>query len=295
LHILDSMGHNNSIEELLRQWLLLRQRGESARAAALRLSDQINGPVQGFGIAVQSAIAECFPLSTPMQLRALCVTERSGNRRKDICCEAETDRAGRLRLTGQKTFVTLGSAASQLLVAAKSFASGASTDEFRMVVVQSNSPGVMSRFVSSERSPPELSHSEFFFAKAPVVEALPGDAFNAYLRRFRVIEDLYLYLVTCRHIEVMAARSRWPFEVEERAASLVEALNAELDEDLLAPASVLRSARVFTKADMLFTAVGALFPPQERDDWDKAIQLVKIGASARQARIERSRRSSPSD
>lgn len=288
------MGYHDSIEALLQQWLLLCQQGRSAREATLLLAGEIKDPVQGFGLGVQSAIAECFALAAPVQLRALCVTERSGNRRKDICCEFEADRAGHLLLTGQKTFVTLGSAASQLLVAAKSFTEGASKEEFQMVVVQSDSPGVMSRLISSERSPPELSHSEFFFAKAPVVEALPGDAFDAYLRRFRVIEDLYLYLATCRHIEVTATRSAWPSELEERAKNLVDELTAELDEDLLAPASVLRSARVFTTADILFSSVGGLLPPQQRGDWEKAIQLVKIGAAARQARIERSRRGAAS-
>jgi alkylation response protein AidB-like acyl-CoA dehydrogenase len=140
----------------------------------------------------------------------LCATEQRSLRPADM-----QTRLTDLRLSGRKDFVTAGDAADWLLIAARSEQPG-ETPRLSLAVVYPGEPGVRVEKLPALPLMPDVSHGRLHLDDA-MCELLAGDGWDAYVKPFRSLEDLY----------VLSAMTAWLYGVgsgQRLAASPATAL-----------------------------------------------------------------------
>lgn len=157
-------------------------------------------PGLAFLVGYQAALRVLWP-SAPHSLGALCATERRSVRPADM-----RTRLDALRLSGCKDFVTAGLEAEWLLVAARSEAAGAAP-QLSLAVVYPGEPGVTLEPLPTLPLMPEVGHGRLLLEQASC-ELLAGDGWDAYVKPFRSLEDLY----------VLAALTAWLYGVGQECA-----------------------------------------------------------------------------
>ncbi|MGY4525850.1 acyl-CoA dehydrogenase [Pseudomonas sp. TE21394] len=157
-------------------------------------------PGLAFLVGYQAALRVLWP-SAPPSLGALCASERHSVRPADM-----RTRLDGLRLTGSKDFVTAGLEAEWLLVAARSEAMGAAA-QLNLAVVYPGEPGVTLEALPTLPLMPEVGHGRLVLQHA-ACELLAGDGWDAYVKPFRSLEDLY----------VLAALTAWLYGVGQACA-----------------------------------------------------------------------------
>ncbi|MFJ2357552.1 acyl-CoA dehydrogenase [Pseudomonas fluorescens] len=152
-------------------------------------------PGLAFLVGYQAALRMLWP-SAPPSLGALCATEQRSLRPADM-----QTRLTDLRLNGQKDFVTAGDAADWLLIAARSDEPG-ETPRLSLAVVYPGEPGVRVEKLPALPLMPDISHGRLYLDGA-LCELLAGDGWDAYVKPFRTLEDVY----------VLSAMNAWLYGV----------------------------------------------------------------------------------
>jgi hypothetical protein len=152
-------------------------------------------PGLAFLVGYQAALRMLWP-SAPPSLGALCATEQRSLRPADM-----QTRLTDLRLNGQKDFVTAGDAADWLLIAARSDEPG-ETPRLSLAVVYPGEPGVRVEKLPALPLMPDISHGRLHLDGA-LCELLAGDGWDAYVKPFRTLEDVY----------VLSAMTAWLYGV----------------------------------------------------------------------------------
>ncbi len=159
-------------------------------------------PGLAFLVGYQAALRVLWP-SAPPSLGALCATERRSVRPADMRTRLEG-----LRLTGSKDFVTAGLEAEWLLVAARSEAAGAAP-QLNLAVVYPGEPGVTLEPLPTLPLMPEVGHGRLLLAQA-ACELLAGDGWDAYVKPFRSLEDLYVLTALTAWLYGVGQACAWP-------------------------------------------------------------------------------------
>ncbi|HJN73720.1 MAG TPA: acyl-CoA dehydrogenase [Myxococcota bacterium] len=218
-----------------------------------------------FASGYQGAARALF--ADPTELWALCATETAGNHPRAI--ETRLD-AG--RLYGEKSFVTLGMAATRLAVVCHE-GTVAGRKRIRVALVEAGA--VEMQAIPPLSVIPEIGHARCVLDGVEAAEVLDGDGYLRVLKPFRTIEDLHVQIAFCglvlRHLEERSDRA----EVVAR----VTALAALTREDPLDP-SVHIALGGLLEWDI--ERLGTAIPNWERD---RALLGVAAGAQAR--RLER--------
>lgn len=152
-------------------------------------------PGLAFLVGYQAALRMLWP-SAPPSLGALCATEQRSLRPADM-----QTRLSDLRLSGRKDFVTAGDAADWLLIAARSEEPG-ETPRLSLAVVYPGEPGVRVEKLPALPLMPDISHGRLHLDGA-LCELLAGDGWDAYVKPFRSLEDVY----------VLSAMTAWLYGV----------------------------------------------------------------------------------
>lgn len=152
-------------------------------------------PGLAFLVGYQAALRMLWP-SAPLSLGALCATEQRSLRVADL-----HTRLSGLRLSGRKDFVTAGDAADWLLIAARSEAPG-EVARLSLAVVYPDEPGVQVEKLPPIPLMPDISHGRLILENAQC-ELLAGDGWDAYVKPFRTLEDVY----------VLSAMTAWLYGV----------------------------------------------------------------------------------
>ena len=219
---------------------------------------------------------------------ALCVTEQAGNRPRDIETTL-TPEGDAFRLSGQKTFVTLGSAAEQLVVIARD---ASQTGRIALVAVRipSNRVGVSLETRELTAFVPEIPHSKATFASVRVTpdERLPGDGYVNVVKPFRTVEDVHVYASILGLLVCYGRLAMWPHGVVERLVSTVVTLSGVASLPPLsatthiALAGVLETTGRFLDGELPALAQQLPEPARERLFRDAA--LFGVAAQARAQR-----------
>ncbi|EKT4480632.1 acyl-CoA dehydrogenase [Pseudomonas putida] len=159
-------------------------------------------PGLAFLVGYQAALRVLWP-SAPSSLGALCATERRSVRPADM-----HTRLDGLRLTGSKDFVTAGLEAEWLLVAARSEMAGAAP-QLNLAVVYPGEPGVTLEPLPTLPLMPEVGHGRLLLEQA-ACELLAGDGWDAYVKPFRSLEDLYVLTALTAWLYGVGQESAWP-------------------------------------------------------------------------------------
>jgi hypothetical protein len=170
-------------------------------------------PGLAFLVGYQAALRMLWP-SAPLSLGAMCATEQRSLRVADM-----QTRLGDLRLSGRKDFVTAGNAAEWLLVAARSEQPG-EEPRLSLAVVYPGEPGVRLEPLPSIPLMPEISHCRLFLEEAPC-ELLAGDGWDAYVKPFRTLEDIYVLSAMTAWLYGIGQDSDWPQTLQLRLLALL--------------------------------------------------------------------------
>ncbi|UZE07636.1 acyl-CoA dehydrogenase family protein [Pseudomonas corrugata] len=170
-------------------------------------------PGLAFLVGYQAALRVLWP-SAPRSLGALCATEQRSLRPADLqTCLSD------LRLNGRKDFVTAGDAAEWLLIAARSEGPG-ETPRLSLAVVYAGDPGVTLEKLPAIPLMPDISHGRVLLDGAPC-ELLAGDGWDAYVKPFRTLEDIYVLSAMTAWLYGVGQECDWPQSLQLRLLALL--------------------------------------------------------------------------
>ncbi len=191
--------------------------------ADLALAGGFRADRLGFAFAsgYHAAHRRLFPQLPADRPIALCATEPGGAHPNAIETRL-TDTGAGPRLSGAKTFVTLGTRAELLLVVASEGQDAQGRNRLRMVAVDAKRPGVRLSGLPELPFIPEVPHAELTLEDVAVApeDVLPGDGYARYLKPFRTVEDCHVQLAMLGWLLQVGRRSGWPEDVREELLAL---------------------------------------------------------------------------
>jgi alkylation response protein AidB-like acyl-CoA dehydrogenase len=239
-------------------------------------------PGLAFLFGYQAALRALWP-SAPLSLGAICATEQRSLRPADL-----NTRLHNLRLSGQKDFVTAGNAADWLLVAARSEAVG-ELPRLSLAVVYPGEVGVRLEALPALPLIPDISHSRLHLDNA-ACELLAGDGWDAYVKPFRSLEDLYVLSALVAWLYRVGQQQQWPRSLQLRLLGLLGGCAEGARQCPDAATSHLLLGGLFEQFEALQDDLGAALASGEPASalmWQRDCGVLTLAASARQQRLDK--------
>jgi alkylation response protein AidB-like acyl-CoA dehydrogenase len=215
----------------------------------------------------------------------LCATEEGGVHPRAI--------RTRLReglLTGTKTFATLASEAEVLYVVA-SEGERSGRNLLRVVAVRTDAPGVVVTPRPETAFAPEVSHAivRFEDVRISADDVLPGDGYAAYLRPFRTIEDIHVFVATLGFVVRVAREHGW-LELVDALASRARNMLELVESDPSSPDTHLELAAAIDACRREISSLPwSRAEPLVRARWERDQGLLWVAEQARRKRTEAAR------
>ncbi|EJM19663.1 acyl-CoA dehydrogenase [Pseudomonas sp. GM18] len=237
-------------------------------------------PGLAFLVGYQAALRMLWP-SAPLSLGALCATEQRSLRVADM-----QTRLRDLRLNGRKDFVTAGDAADWLLVAARSEEPG-SDPRLSLAVVYPGEPGVRLEKLAPMPLMPDIGHGRLFLDNA-LCELLAGDGWDAYVKPFRTLEDIYVLSAMTAWLFGIGQDNDWPHTLQLRLLALLAGCAEVSRQAPNNPAGHVLLGGLFAQFDGLKAEVNQAMtdgPPQWAAMWQRDQAVMDLAAGARGKRL----------
>lgn len=237
-------------------------------------------PGLAFLVGYQAALRMLWP-SAPLSLGALCATEQRSLRVADM-----QTRLRDLRLNGRKDFVTAGDAADWLLVAARSEEPG-EVPRLNLAVVYPGEPGVRLEKLAPMPLMPDIGHGRLFLDNA-LCELLAGDGWDAYVKPFRTLEDIYVLSAMTAWLYGVGQDCDWPQTLQLRLLALLAGCAEVSRQAPNNPAGHVLLGGLFTQFDGLKAEVNQTLadgPPQWAAMWQRDQSVMDLAAGARGKRL----------
>ncbi len=237
-------------------------------------------PGLAFLVGYQAALRMLWP-SAPLSLGALCATEQRSLRPADM-----HTRLRDLRLSGRKDFVTAGDAADWLLVAARSEEPG-ETPRLSLAVVYPGEPGVKVEKLPALPLMPDISHGRLLLDGA-LCELLAGDGWDAYVKPFRSLEDVYVLSAMTAWLYGIGQDSNWPQALQLRLLALLAGCAEASRQAPNNPAGHVLLGGLFAQFESLKTEVDQALlqgDPACAAMWQRDQGVMQLAAGARAKRL----------
>lgn len=237
-------------------------------------------PGLAFLLGYQAALRVLWP-SAPASLGALCASERRSVRPADMQVRLDD-----LRLSGSKDFVTAGLDAEWLLVAARSEVSGESP-QVSLAVVYPGEPGVRLEPLPALPLMPEVGHARLHLDQA-LCERLAGDGWDAYVKPFRTLEDLYVLSALCAWLYGVGQDSQWPQALQLQLLALLAGCAETSRQNPSASSTHILLGGLFAQFDGLKVQIQQAFAegPQEWAQlWSRDQSVLEIAGGVRAKRL----------
>ncbi|PWE42370.1 acyl-CoA dehydrogenase [Pseudomonas prosekii] len=237
-------------------------------------------PGLAFLVGYQAALRMLWP-SAPPSLGALCATEQRSLRPADM-----QTRLSDLRLDGRKDFVTAGDAADWLLIAARSEKSG-EAPRLSLAVVYPGEPGVRLEKLPAIALMPDISHGRVFLDNA-VCELLAGDGWDAYVKPFRTLEDIYVLSALSAWLYGVGEESDWPQHLRLRLLALLAGCAEVSRQAPSSAATHVLLGGLFAQFDALKSDINqtmASGPAEWAAMWQRDQAVMDLAAGARSKRL----------
>ncbi|MFK0313655.1 acyl-CoA dehydrogenase [Pseudomonas sp. NPDC090233] len=237
-------------------------------------------PGLAFLIGYQAALRMLWP-SAPASLGALCATERRSVRPADMQTRLEG-----LRLTGSKDFVTAGLDAEWLLVAARSEKPG-EAPRLNLAVLYPGEPGVTLEALPTLPLMPEVGHGRLHLKQA-ACELLAGDGWDAYVKPFRSLEDLYVLAAMVAWLYGVGQECGWPQALQLRLIGLLAGCAEASRQCADSVGCHLLLGGLFTQFQELKGAIDKALlagPAQWAQLWERDQGVMALAAAAREKRL----------
>jgi alkylation response protein AidB-like acyl-CoA dehydrogenase len=241
-----------------------------------------------FAAGYQCALERMLGPAPGAPFRALCVTERDGNRPRDLHATLR-ERPSGWRLDGEKTYVTGGAQAAQLCVAARLAGSPAERPVLRMVCLPATRAGIRLAALPALAWVTELPHAAVHLDEVAVEpgEILPGDGYTDYVKPFRTLEDIHVELallgLLVRRLRPLPGHAT----TIERLLAAIASLHATSTLAPLDPETHLMLAGTRAALQPLLDELATAW--QEADpvfhaNWQRDARLLGVARHARDAR-----------
>ncbi|MGE8151394.1 acyl-CoA dehydrogenase [Pseudomonas vancouverensis] len=237
-------------------------------------------PGLAFLVGYQAALRMLWP-SAPLSLGALCATEQRSLRPADMQTRLEG-----LRLSGRKDFVTAGDAADWLLVAARCETPG-SDPRLSLAVIYRDEPGVQVEKLAPIALMPDISHGRLLLDNA-LCELLAGDGWDAYVKPFRTLEDIYVLSAMTAWLYGIGQDSAWPQSLQLRLLALLAGCAEVSRQPPTNPAGHVLLGGLFAQFDGLKVEVAQALtegPPHWAAMWQRDQAVMNLAAGARSKRL----------
>lgn len=270
-----------------------RAGGSAPFHAAVRVASTVDRLGLAFAVGYSAALQNLVPdLVLPC---ALCVTEVDGGHPRAIKASLENAGAGSgYTLNGAKTFVTFGSMAKTLIVAARVAEQPDGKPELAVVRIPAGREGVSLKELPPIPFVPEIPHArvEFHHVSVNASERLKGDGYLNYVKPFRTVEDIHVFATAAAYLLGLAKRSDGPAELMAELFAVIVTLDSLRQAPPLDPgAHVALHGVSQSLAHLLSTEAFANLwkgaPAEEGARWERDRQLLQVANTAREARFRK--------
>ncbi len=245
-----------------------------------------------FSSGYHSALRSLLPGMPPDRRAALCATEMGGVHPSAIQTRLTEGRADEpWRLSGSKSFVTLGTAAEALLIFASQGQDEQGRNRLRAVLIDARRPGL--RFSALPPPPfvPEIPHAELELQDVAVSpsEVLPGDGYTRYLKPFRTVEDCHVYAACLGWLLQVARRSGWPERLQDETLAVAVTMRALALADPTSAAVHVALGGALDLSHRLIQGLEEWWPRVDtitRERWERDKSLLGVAGRARVKRRE---------
>ena len=237
-------------------------------------------PGLAFLVGYQAALRMLWP-SAPPSLGALCATEQRSLRPADM-----QTRLSDLRLSGRKDFVTAGDAADWLLIAARSEEPG-EKPRLSLAVVYPGEPGVRVEKLPALPLMPDVSHGRLHLDGA-LCELLAGDGWDAYVKPFRSLEDVYVLSAMTAWLYGVGQDSGWSQPLLLRLLALLAGCAEASRQPPNNPAGHVLLGGLFAQFDALKNEIDQALAegnPEWAQMWQRDQSVMQLAATARAKRL----------
>jgi acyl-CoA dehydrogenase len=240
-------------------------------------------------------------LGGPTCRRSLCATEARGAQPSQLECRLDLDGSGGGRLSGEKSFATLGHLAQELVIVATTGRDAEGRNQLRVAKIPADREGVAFGEAVSPTFVPELPHAPLRLHDVRVEpdELLLGDGYLAVLKPFRTVEDTHVFLATLGWLTKLARSVSCPPEIVERGLNLIAGLlpiaasprplSGALHRVL---GGAIAAARWHITA-LEGSPAWAELPEVTRSRWARDRRLLDVAGTARARRLDVARSGSP--
>lgn len=161
----------------------------------------------------ESALQKMLPNLPKNPITSLCVTEKEGTHPKLIKTTLLQKQSTEPKwvLSGHKTFVTCAKAVELLLVLASTGQDQKGNNQLKLVLIDAKTPGIEMTLHPSLSFLPEITHGSVTFeqVKIPTSQILEGDGYANYVKPFRTIEDIHLFLAMMGYFFRLSLVYKW--------------------------------------------------------------------------------------
>ncbi|WNG38717.1 acyl-CoA dehydrogenase [Archangium violaceum] len=283
-----------SIEDWWRQHLRLASRFSLLVDVAFTGGFAADRLGYAFASGYHSALRSLLPALPRDRRYALCVTEAQGGHPSAMNTRLTGAGDGPQRLEGSKAFITLGTAADELLVVATEGQDAQGRNRLRLVRLDSRRAGVTLTELPPTPFVPEVPHAELRLNEVEVApeEVLPGDGYERYVKPFRTVEDCHVFAAVLGWLIQVARRSGWPDEVREELLALAVTMRGLAQSDPASPAVHLALSGAIDLFRARVDGLGTLWErvdTQTRERWERDRLLLNVAGKVRAKRRETAR------
>lgn len=270
-----------------------RDSGADPFRAAVRVAASVDRLGLAFAAGYSAALQHLIPdVILPC---ALCVTEADGNHPRAIKASLETsDDGSTYTLDGVKTFVTFGSMAKTLIVAARIGQHSDGKPELAVVRIPADREGVSLHELPPIPFVPEIPHArvEFHDVQVDDGERMSGDGYLDYVKPFRTVEDIHVFGSAAAYLLGLVKRTEGPPGLMAELAAAIVTLDRLRAAPPLDPGVHVALHGVTQSLSHLFgtEAIAKVWegaPAEERARWERDRTLLQVANTARDARFRK--------
>ena len=276
------------------QWRQLAAERHDPVGLALRGGFAADRVGWAFAAGYQSALRQLIQVNggtvDDHELLAMCATEAGGNRPRDIETRLVDNGPGGITVTGRKTWTTLGSACTGLLVVGRVDGGENDRPALKIARVDTHAQGV-----SLVKKPPldfvpEVPHVAAVFDGAEAEALMPGDGYSDFVKPFRTVEDTFIALAVQAWL-VREGRARgWPRSFLESLTASLAGLAAVAAQPAGAPATHVALAGALARTNDLYQQADALWAGEQdaaAERWRRDRPLFQVAGKPRAMRAQR--------
>ena len=184
----------------------------------------------------QAAIRRLFPDTASNAVTAFCVSEDRGPHPRYIKTALAADEQS---ITGKKMWGTMAPPSTTLYVAASVGQDKSGNNQLVMVAVDNPQPSIKQIPLPPERQAGGLPICDLEFAQTPVARVYKDDAYENYIKPFRLIEDVFSTFATQIALFRLGARTGLDRTAREDLLGLIMQGNSVVTSGMHTPAEIL--------------------------------------------------------